>query len=100
MQKIIGILLFLFLISFSVTAQTDDAKKETNKNKKGREWKTGKVLDTESQSVKTYGDSTTTGQINNDGTYNSTTNRASWNHVEYTYAIAGDDYIYMKPVLN
>jgi hypothetical protein len=95
MQKLIATLLFFFLLSFSVSAQTDDAKKETNKNKKGREWKTGKVLDTDSEKFTTYGGSTTTGQINNNGTYNSTTNRASWNHEQYTYAIEGDDYIYI-----
>ena len=95
MQKIIATLLFLFLFSFIALAQANDDQKETNKNKKGREWKTGKVLDTDSESLTTYGGSTTTGQINNNGTYNSSTNRASWNHEKFTYAIEGDDYIYI-----
>lgn len=62
---------------------------------KDRDWKTGKVLDMESERFTTYGGSTTQGRINNDGTYSSSTSRSSWNHNKFTFAIEGDEYIYV-----
>lgn len=78
--------LLIALACFSVFAYAD---------KKERDWKTGKVLDTESQRFTTYGGSTTQGQIRDDGTYSGTTTRSSWNHKRYVFAIEGDDYIYI-----
>jgi hypothetical protein len=64
-------------------------------DKKDREWKTGKVLDTESASFRTYGGSNTEGRVNPDGTYSASTSQASWNHKKYVFAIQGDDVIYI-----
>jgi len=64
-------------------------------DKKDRDWKTGKVLDTESASFRTYGGSTTQGRINPDGTYSSSTTPATWNHKKYVFVIEGDEYIYV-----
>jgi hypothetical protein len=62
---------------------------------KDREWKTGKVLDTESSSFRTYSGSTTQGQVNDDGTFRASTQQDSWNHKKYVFAIQGDGMIYV-----
>lgn len=64
-------------------------------DKKERDWKTGKVLDTASKDFTTDGGTTTQGQLNDDGTYKSSTSGTSWNHEKFTFAIEGDEYIYV-----
>lgn len=64
-------------------------------DKKERDWKTGKVLDTDSTSFTTHGGSTTQGQINPDGTYSSSTTPATWKHKKYVFVIEGDEYTYV-----
>src|SRR5882724_8559486 len=64
-------------------------------DKKDRDWKTGKVIDTESHGYTTYGGTTTNGQVNNDGSYRGTSTPATWHHKEYTFAVEGEDMIYV-----
>jgi hypothetical protein len=64
----------LLLSSFAITAE------------KPKEWKTGKLISFNQHGWTSRGGSTTTGSVNPDGTFNASTNTASWNHVTF-YAV-------------
>lgn len=95
MEKALTSILFFFLLAVVGISQTNPDKSETPRDKKGREWKIGKLLDSDSNSYTTYGNSSTTGKLNSNGTYNSTTSQSGWNHNQYFYTIEGDDYVFI-----
>jgi hypothetical protein len=64
-------------------------------DKKDRDWKIGKLLDTDSARFTTSGGSNTQGRINSDGTYSSSTSNATWNHKKFVFVIQGDEYTYV-----
>jgi hypothetical protein len=91
-----SILLTLIILAFaSLTFAQDQDKDAKSKEDPKLEWRTGKVLDTDGESYTTYGGTTTNGTVNPNGTFNATTNRASWNHSIYRYTIADEKYIYV-----
>lgn len=78
--------LALLLMAVSLSAFSD---------KKARDWKTGKLMDTDSVRYTTSSGSSTQGQINPDGTYKSTTSNTTWSHKKFVFVIQGDDLTYI-----
>lgn len=83
-KQLVSLLLVLVCMSVAVKADKND-----------RTWRTGTVLDMESEDFTTYGGTTTQGRVDDYGNVHATTTRSSWNHERETVAIEGDEYIYV-----
>lgn len=64
-------------------------------DKKERDWKTGKLLDTDSTRYTTTSGSNTRGQINPDGTYSSSTSATTASYRKFIFVVRGDDITYV-----
>src|SRR5205085_9955073 len=73
-------------------SEVENIKRPT---KNGRAWQRGIVRDTEKEEFTTYGGTTTHGHVDDHGNITATTTRSSWDHERYTFAIEGDEYIYI-----
>ncbi len=77
-----------------IAAPKDDPSTNVSRDNK-RDWKIGKVLDTDGERFTTYGGTNTQGRVDDNGSFSSTTTRSSWNHRREMTAIEGDQYIYV-----
>jgi len=64
-------------------------------DKKNRDWKTGKLLDTDNWRYTTSSGSNTRGQIDPDGTYRSSTSTTTASHKKFVFVVQGDEMIYL-----
>ncbi len=82
--------LLLLLIITSLILGTSSYTKD-----KERDWKIGRVLDTEADTFTTYGGTTTQAKADGYGNVTATTDRSTWKHRQEAVAIEGDDFIYV-----
>lgn len=59
-----------------------------------RDWKTGKILSFNQEGWASHGSSTTSGTIDEGGSFNATTTQTSWHHETYYLAIEDETFIY------